>query len=37
MAAMVAMHAGARNIVITDLNQYRLDLAKKVDAKSDPN
>ena len=30
MAAMVAAHCGARNIVITDLNEYRLDLAKKV-------
>jgi len=30
MSAMVAAHCGARNIVITDLNQYRLDLAKKI-------
>lgn len=30
MAAMVAAHSGARNIVITDLNEYRLDLAKKI-------
>ncbi len=30
MSAMVASHAGARNIVITDLNQYRLDLVKKI-------
>ncbi len=30
MAAMVAAHAGARNIVITDLNPYRLDLAKEI-------
>jgi len=30
MAAMVAKHAGARNIVITDLNQYRLQLIKKI-------
>ena len=29
MAAAVARHAGARNLVITDLNAYRLDLAKK--------
>ena len=29
MAAMVAKHAGARNIVITDLNEYRLNLLKK--------
>ena len=28
-------HAGARNIVITDLNQYRLDLIKKILPKSD--
>ncbi|WP_428087215.1 L-threonine 3-dehydrogenase [Candidatus Thioglobus sp.] len=33
MAAMVAMHAGARNVVITDINQYRLDLAKKITPK----
>jgi len=30
MSAMVANHAGARNIVITDINQYRLDLVKKI-------
>jgi threonine 3-dehydrogenase len=30
MAAAVARHAGARYIVITDLNEYRLDLARKV-------
>ena len=30
MAAMVSDHAGARNIVITDVNQYRLDLIKKI-------
>ncbi len=30
MAAMVADLAGARNIVITDLNEYRLDLVKKI-------
>ena len=28
MAAAVARHAGARHVVITDLNPYRLDLAK---------
>ena len=28
MAAAVACHAGARNIVITDLNPFRLELAK---------
>ncbi|MDH5232323.1 MAG: L-threonine 3-dehydrogenase [Gammaproteobacteria bacterium] len=30
MAAMVAAHCGARNIVITDINQYRLDLVKSI-------
>ena len=30
MAAMVANHEGARNIVITDLNQYRLDMIKNI-------
>jgi threonine 3-dehydrogenase len=30
MSAMVANHAGARNILITDINQYRLDLIKKI-------
>ena len=30
MAAAVARHAGARNIVITDVNQERLDLATQV-------
>ena len=30
MAAAVARHAGARYIVITDVNEYRLDLARKV-------
>ncbi len=32
MAAAIAKHAGARNVVITDMNQYRLDLAKKMGA-----
>ncbi len=36
MAAMVAAHCGARNIVITDLNNYRLDLAKKIVPKAIP-
>lgn len=36
MAAMVATHAGARNIVITDLNQYRLDLATSIVPKAIP-
>lgn len=30
MAAMVAQHCGARNIVITDINEYRLKLAKDI-------
>jgi threonine 3-dehydrogenase len=30
MAAGVARHAGARHVVITDLNPYRLELAKKM-------
>lgn len=30
MAAAVARHCGARNVVITDVNEYRLDLAKKI-------
>jgi threonine 3-dehydrogenase len=30
MGAMVAMHSGARNVVITDLNDYRLNLAKEI-------
>nr|WP_202891730.1 L-threonine 3-dehydrogenase [Kribbella shirazensis] len=30
MAAAVALHAGARNVVITDLSEYRLDLARKI-------
>lgn len=30
MAAAVARHAGARNVVITDINQDRLELATKV-------
>jgi threonine 3-dehydrogenase len=30
MAAAVARHAGARFVVITDVNEYRLDLARKM-------
>jgi threonine 3-dehydrogenase len=30
MAAAVVRHAGARHVVITDLNPYRLELAKKM-------
>ncbi|MET0093671.1 MAG: L-threonine 3-dehydrogenase [Sedimenticola sp.] len=36
MAAMVASHCGARNIVITDINEYRLDLAKRIAPKAIP-
>jgi len=36
MAAMVADHCGARNIVITDINDYRLDLAKKIAPRAIP-
>ncbi|MCP3926677.1 MAG: L-threonine 3-dehydrogenase [Desulfobacterales bacterium] len=32
MAAAIAKHAGARFVVITDVNEYRLDLAKKMGA-----
>ncbi len=32
MAAAIARHVGARNVVITDINDYRLDLAKKLGA-----
>jgi threonine 3-dehydrogenase len=30
MAVAIVRHAGARNVVITDINPYRLDLAKKM-------
>ncbi|MBB1384526.1 L-threonine 3-dehydrogenase [Pseudoalteromonas sp. SG45-5] len=32
MAAAVARHVGARHVVITDVNEYRLDLARKMGA-----
>lgn len=32
MAAAVAKHAGARHVVITDINDFRLELAKKMGA-----
>jgi len=32
MAAAIARHAGARHIVITDVNEYRLQLAEKMGA-----
>lgn len=30
MAAVIAKHVGARHIVLTDVNEYRLELAKKL-------
>lgn len=30
MAAAICRHVGARHVVITDVNQYRLDLARKM-------
>jgi len=36
MAAMIASHCGARNIVITDLNQYRLDLVNHIAPRAIP-
>jgi len=32
MAVAIAKHAGARYVIITDINDYRLDLAKKMGA-----
>ncbi len=32
MAVAIAKHVGARNVVITDINDYRLSLAKKIGA-----
>jgi threonine 3-dehydrogenase len=32
MASAVVAHAGARNVVVTDVNPYRLDLAKRMGA-----
>lgn len=37
MAAAIAKKAGARNIVITDINEYRLELAKKMGATATVN
>ncbi len=34
MAAKIAIKNGARNVVITDLNEYRLDLARKMGIKN---
>lgn len=36
MAAMVATHCGAHNIVITDINDYRLNLVKNIVPKAIP-
>jgi threonine 3-dehydrogenase len=36
MASMVAAHCGARNIVITDINDYRLNLVKNIVPKAIP-
>lgn len=30
MAVAICKYAGARNVVITDVNEYRLELAKKL-------
>jgi threonine 3-dehydrogenase len=32
MAAAVVLHAGARHVVVTDLNPYRLELARRMGA-----
>jgi threonine 3-dehydrogenase len=32
MAAAICAHVGARNVVVTDVNEYRLGLAKKLGA-----
>lgn len=32
MAAAIAKHVGARHVVVTDVNEYRLELAKKIGA-----
>jgi threonine 3-dehydrogenase len=32
MSAAIARHVGARNVVVTDVNDFRLDLAKKMGA-----
>jgi threonine 3-dehydrogenase len=33
---MVAGHCGARNVILTDVNEYRLDLAKRIVPKVQP-
>ncbi|MFA6093695.1 MAG: L-threonine 3-dehydrogenase [Elusimicrobiota bacterium] len=37
MGAVVARHVGARHVVITDINEYRLDLARKLGVKNAVN
>ncbi len=37
MAAAVVRHAGARHVVITDMNDYRLELARKLGVESTVN
>lgn len=37
MGAAIAKHAGARHVVITDINDYRLELAKKMGATTTVN
>ena len=37
MAGAVARHAGARHVVITDVNEYRLELARKMGVKNAVN
>jgi threonine 3-dehydrogenase len=37
MAVAICKHVGARNVVITDVNDYRLDLAKKMGATATVN
>jgi threonine 3-dehydrogenase len=37
MGAAVAQHVGARHVVITDMNEYRLELAKKMGIKNTVN
>ncbi len=33
MSALIAQHAGARNVVVTDINEFRLELCKKLGVK----
>ena len=37
MAAAICRHTGARNVIITDINDYRLDLARKLGATATVN